>query len=80
MTKKQKEKQEKIEFLNRILNRKTKYSDKQIEMIEGFIFNIITSNTVMNRYESTSYGNIVENETIKLYDCIEYLGNKIRGE
>ena len=66
MTKKQKEKQEKIEFLNRILNRKTKYSDKQIEMIEGFIFNIITSNTVMNRYESTLYGNIVENETIKL--------------
>ena len=43
----------------------------------GFIFNILTNKTVMNKYEYSRYGNIEKDETITLVDCINYVGMKI---
>lgn len=80
MNKKQKEKQEKIEFLNNLINEKRNFSEKQKELINNFIFNILISNTVINRYGQSKYGNITNNEDVTLYDCINYFGNKLREE
>lgn len=84
MTKKQKEEQERLEFLNEIANRHTKFTEEQKEMIQHFIFNIIVSKTVMNKYETSTYGDTLamlrgeKNKTINIYDCIEYMSNLIK--
>ena len=49
------------------------------ELVLNFIFNILTSNTVMNRYCSTRYGNIIENKDISIKECINYVAKKIIG-
>lgn len=76
MTKK--EKQEHIEFITEIVNEDIKFDKRKEELVLGFIFNILTNKTVMNRYEFTMYGNINENETIRLTDCINYIYKKIK--
>ena len=73
-----KEKQEKIEFLNKLVNEKRDFSDEQKRLINNFIFNILISNTVMSRYKQSKYGNI--NQDVSLYDCINYWGNKLMEE
>lgn len=78
MNKKQKEEQEKIEFLNNLINEKRDFSEEQKRLINNFIFNILISNTVMSRYKQSRYGNI--NQDVSLYDCINYFGNKLREE
>lgn len=80
MNKKQKEKQEKIEFLNNLINEKRNFSEEQKELINNFIFNILISNTVINRYGQSKYGNITNNQDVTLYDCINYWGNKLRED
>lgn len=80
MNKKQKEQQEKIEFLNKLINEKRTFSEEQKGLINNFIFNILTSNTVINRYGQSKYGNITNNQDVTLYDCINYFGNKLREE
>lgn len=78
MTKKEKEQKEKIDFLGSIVKEKKKFTKKQEDLINSFIFNILCSNIVLNRYEMSKFGNIIENETVTIYDCINYLGNKIK--
>lgn len=84
MTKKQKEEQERLEFLNKIANRKTEFTEEQIQMIKSFIFNILVNKTVMNRYEMSTYGDTLamlrgeKNKTVNIYDCIEYMSNQIK--
>ncbi len=80
MTKKEKEKKKKIEWLNNLINQKREFTDGQEILIKHFIFNILCSNAVLNRYEQTRFGNVVENydECITIYDCINYLGNKLK--
>lgn len=80
MTKKEKEQKEKLEFLNRIVNEKKNFTKKQEDLINSFIFNILCSNIVLNRYEMSKFGNIMKNETVTIYDCINYLGNKIKED
>lgn len=75
MTKK--EKQEKIECIQSIINKDIKFDERKEELVLDFIFNILTSNTVMNRYEFSKYGNIEKDEMIRLTDCINYIGNKL---
>lgn len=78
MTKKEREKQEKIEYIKSIVNEEIKFDKRKEELVLGFIFNILTSNTVMNRYECCSkYGNIIENDTIGIIECINYIGMKL---
>lgn len=77
MTKKEREKQEKIEYIKSIVNEEIKFDKRKEELVLGFIFNILTSNTVMNRYECSKYGNINKDETIRLTDCINYVGMKL---
>lgn len=80
MNKKQKEQQEKIEFLNKLINEKRTFSEEQKVLINNFIFNILASNTVMNRYGQFHYGSIKSGQDVTLYDCINYFGNKLREE
>lgn len=80
MNKKQKEEQEKIEFLNNLINEKRDFSEEQKRLINNFIFNILISNTVINRYGQSHYGSIENNQDVTLYDCINYFGNKLREE
>lgn len=77
MTKKEKERQEKIEYIKSIVNKEIKFDKRKEELVLGFIFNILTSNTVMNRYEWSKYGNIIENDTIGIIECINYVGMKL---
>lgn len=77
MTKKEKEMQEKADYLNKIINEDIEYDDEKEELVLNFIFNILTSNTVMNRYCSTRYGNITENKDISIKECINYVAKKI---
>ena len=76
MTKK--EKQEHIEYIKSIVNKDIKFDKRKEELVLGFIFNILTGNTVMNRYEWSFYGNIDKDETIRLADCINYVGMKLK--
>lgn len=76
MTKK--EKQEHIEYIKSIVNKDIKFDKRKEELVLGFIFNILTSNTVMNRYEWSFYGNIDKDETIRLTDCINYIAIKLK--
>lgn len=75
MTKK--EKQEHIEYIKLIVNKDIKFDKRKEELVLGFIFNILTNNTVMNKYEYSRYGNIEKDETIRLVDCINYVGLKL---
>lgn len=75
MTKK--EKQEHIEYIKSIINKDIKFNKRKEELALGFIFNILTNNTVMNRYEYSRYGNIEKDETITLVDCINFVGMKL---
>ena len=77
VTKKEREKQEKIEYIKSIVNKEIKFDKWKEELVLGFIFNILTSNTVMNRYEYSFYGNIDKDETIRLTNCINYIGMKL---
>lgn len=78
MTKK--EKKEKIEFLNSIVNEKKDFTKKQEELINSFIFNILCSNTVFNKYEMSRFEDIINDETVTIYDCINYLANKVKED
>ena len=75
MTKK--EKQEHIEYIKSIVNKEIKFDKRNEELVLGFIFNILTNNTVMNRYEHSRYGNIEKDEKITLVDCINYVVMKL---
>lgn len=77
MTKKEKERQEKLDYLNKVVNEDIEYDNEKERLVLGFIFNIITSNTVMNRYCFTRYGNIMENKDISINECINYIGKKL---
>ena len=75
MTKK--EKQEHIEYIKSIINQDIKFDKRKEALVLGFIFNILTNNTVMNKYSWSMYGNISTGETVKLTDCINYIGLKL---
>ena len=75
MTKK--EKQEHIEYIKSIVNKDIKFDKRKEELVLGFIFNILTNNTVMKRYEYSMYGNMEKDETVRLADCINYIGLKL---
>lgn len=79
MTKKERERQEKIEWLNNVVNENIEFDNEKERLVLGFIFNILTSNTVLNRYEFTRYGNLTENEDISIKECINYIGQKWRN-
>ena len=76
MTKK--EKQEHIEYIKSIVNKDIEFDKRKEELVLGFIFNILTNNTVMNRYEYSMYGNMEKDETVKLADCINYIACKLK--
>lgn len=76
MTKK--EKQEHIEYIKSIVNKDIKFDKRKEELVLGFIFNILTNNTVMNKWCWSMYGNIEKNETVRLTDCINYIGYKLK--
>lgn len=78
MNKKEKERQEKIDYLNKIANEDIEYSNEKEKLVLGFIFNILTSNVVMNRYFSVKYGNIMEDKTVTIKECINYTYKKLR--
>ena len=80
MTKKERERQEKIKYLNEIVDKDIEYDARKEHLVLSFIFNILASNIVMNRYEFTRFGNIEENDTIGLTECINYIGKKLREE
>ena len=82
MTKKQKEEQEKIQWLNELINEKREFTKEQERYIKNFIFNILCSNTVLNRYENAKYGNTIKDydNCITIYDCINYWGNKLKED
>lgn len=75
MTKK--EKQEHIEFIQSIVDKDIKFDKRKEELVLGFIFSILTNNTVLNRYIYTQYGNIEKNEVVRITDCINYIYKKI---
>lgn len=75
MTKK--EQQEHIEYIKSIVNKDIKFDKRKEELVLGFIFNILTNNTVMNKYSWSMYGNVSKGETVRLTDCINYLGCKL---
>ena len=75
MTKK--EKQEHIDFIQSIVDKDIKFDKRKEELVLGFIFSILTNNTVLNRYIYTQYGNIEKNEVVRITDCINYIYKKI---
>lgn len=77
MNKKEREKQDKIEYIKSIINEDINFNKRKEELVLGFIFNILTSNRVMNRYECSRYGNIDKDETVRLGDCINYIALKL---
>ena len=79
MTKKEKEKQEKIKYLQEIVDKDIEYDTRKEHLVLSFIFNILASNTVINRYEFSRYGSIEENDTIGLVECINYIGKKLKA-
>ena len=78
MSKKEKEKQEKIKYLQEIVDKDIKYDNRKKHLVLSFIFNILVSNPVMNKYEYSRLGNIEENDTIGLTECINYIGKKLK--
>ena len=77
MTKK--EKQEHIEFIQSIVDKDIKFGKRKEELVLGFIFNILTNNTILNRYIYTQYGNIEKNEVVRITDCINYIYKKLEN-
>ena len=77
MTKK--EKQEHIEFIQSIVDKDIKFDKRKEELVLGFIFSILTNNTVLNRYIYTQYGNIEKNEVVRITDCINYIYKKLEN-
>lgn len=77
MTKKEEENQRKIEYLNSIVSEDIEYDNEKEGLVLGFIFNIITSDRVMNRYISTRYGNIMEGKGITIKEPINYIAKKL---
>lgn len=77
---KEQERQEKIKYLQEIVDKDIEYDTRKEHLVLSFIFNILASNSVMNRYEFSRYGNIEENDTIGLTECINYIGKKLREE
>ena len=75
MTKK--EKQEHIDFIQSIVDKDIKFDKRKEELVLGFIFSILTNNTVLNRYIYSQYGNIEKNEIIRITDCINYIYKKL---
>lgn len=75
MTKK--EKQEHIDFIQSIVDKDIKFDKRKEELVLGFIFSILTNNTVLNRYIYTQYANIEKNEVVRITDCINYIYKKI---
>lgn len=75
MTKK--EKQEHIDFIQSIVDKDIKFDKRKEELVLGFIFSILTNNTVLNRYIYTQYGNIEKSEVVRITDCINYIYKKI---
>lgn len=80
MTKKERERQEKIKYLQEIVDKDIEYDKRKEHLVLSFIFNILVSNPVMNRYEFSRYGSIEKNDTIGLIECINYIGKKLREE
>ena len=80
MTKKEKERQEKIKYLQEIVDEDIEYDKRKEHLVLSFIFNILVSNPVMNRYEFRRFGSIEENNTIGITECINYIGKKLREE
>ena len=79
MTKK--EKQEYNEYIKSIINKDIKFDKRKEELVLSFIFNILTNKTVMNKYEFSRFGNIIENDTIGITECINYIYKKLnRGD
>ena len=76
MTKK--EKREHIEYIKSIVNKDIEFDKRKEELVLVFIFNVITNNTVMNKWCWIMYGNIETNETVRLADCINYIGCKLK--
>ena len=76
MTKK--EKQEHIEYIKSIVKQDIKFDERKEKLVLSFIFNILTNNSVMNRYLFSRYGSISENDTIGITECINYIGQKLK--
>ena len=70
-------KQEHIEYIKSIVNKDIKFDERKEELVLSFIFNILTNNTVINKYSFSMYGSIEKGETIRLTDCINYIGLKL---
>ena len=70
------ERDEQIEYLREILDKDIEYDSEKERLVLGFVFNIITSKTVMNRYDTARFGNILENKTVGITECINYIGKK----
>lgn len=70
-------KKERTEYIISIINEDIEFDKEKEELVLGFILNILTNNTVMSRYEWSSYGNLKTNKKVKLTDCINYIGLKL---
>lgn len=70
-------KKERTEYIISIINEDIEFDKEKEELVLGFILNILTNNTVMNRYEWSSYGNLKTDKKVKLTDCINYIGLKL---
>lgn len=75
MTKK--EKQEHIEFIQSIVDKDIKFDKRKEELVLEFIFNILTNNSIINKYIYSQYGNIEKNEIVRITDCINYIYKKL---
>ena len=75
MTKK--EKQEHIDFIQSIVDKDIKFDKRKEELVLEFIFNILTNNSIINKYIYSQYGNIEKNEVVRITDCINYIYKKI---
>lgn len=76
MTKK--ERQEHIKYIQDIVDEDIEFDKRKEELVLGFIFNILTNNTVMNRYSFSKYGNIDKDETVDITECINYIFKKLK--
>lgn len=70
-------KKERTEYIISIINEDIEFDKEKEELVLGFILNILTNNTVMNKYEYSFYGNIKTDKKVKFTDCINYIGLKL---
>jgi len=73
-----KKREEQLQFINDLIKDKKEYTEKQKHLMEYFLFNIICSNSVLNRYEFSTFRDLSTEESVDIYDCINWLGNKIK--